>query len=85
MKKLTVFLISALTFLVGISSGIVIGIVLAPVKKGIDFKMSFNECWNTQKMGSKNEESYTDKPEEKIVSISKKRDRKGLGRWIGRK
>ena len=80
MKKLTVFLISALTFLVGISSGIVIGIVLAPVKNGINFKMSFSDCWNTRKTGSKKEKSYTDKPTEKIVSISEKRDRKGLGR-----
>lgn len=70
MKKLTVFLISALTFLVGISSGIVIGIVLAPVKKGINFSMTFSECWNTRKTGSKKEKSYTDKPAEKIVSIS---------------
>ncbi len=79
------FLISAVTFLVGISSGIVIGIVLAPAKNGVNFKMTFSDCWNLQKTGSKKEKSDTDKEAEKIVSISEKRDKKGMGKWIGRK
>ena len=41
LKKSMVFLISALTFMIGLAGGIVAGIFLSPVKNGMDTKIYF--------------------------------------------
>ncbi len=85
MKKSMVFLISALTFMIGLAGGIVAGIFLSPVKNGMDTKIYFSECWNVYKPGNKNKKTEGGEPHSKIISISEKGNKKGLGKWIGRK
>ena len=55
MKKSTVALIALLSFFAGVSGGALIGFVLSPIKKGLNFSITLKNCGNncTGFLGSK--------------------------------
>lgn len=94
MKKSVVALITILSFLVGISGGIVCGFIFAPIKKGFNlkFKFIFNECGNKNnykiEKGQGPDKKSESSPAEKIFRLTdnaKKTQKKGKGKWIGQK
>ncbi len=92
MKKSMVFLIAALTFFLGTAGGVIIGIMAAPVKKGIHFSFRFNfkNCGNkkTCKFSDNNTPDVSSGPEKNICIpevFRNKKVKKGKEKWIGRK
>ena len=79
MKKSTIVLVGMLAFLAGAASGTVCGILLAPIKKGINMHInfSFENCCNkngilSKKKKKKKKSKGKSLPEKLMKSLPKK-------------
>lgn len=82
MNKSTIALMSALCFFSGMAAGIITGFLAAPIKHGLTFNMSFNNCGNTNKTAAGKKKKHSGK----IFGLpGKNRSEKGKRKWIGRK
>ncbi len=90
MKKSTAVLTALLSLFAGAAGGMLIGFLFAPIKEGFNFKFVLSECGNKNiyKVGGKGQPENKIAPEEKIVRLAEaanKKEKKGKGKWIGRK
>ena len=82
MNKSTIALIAGLCFFLGAAIGTITGFLISPIKNGLAFNMSFNDCGNKNKTVSEKKKSKSGK---KLGLPAIKTDEKGKRKWIGRK